>query len=244
MTVTTEGGEKLNIEKGLLRPLLRGRDVDAWSYQPSGYIIWTHDDKTGEVKAQLPSNALDYFNRHEGRLKGRTDYKKGPVWTIFRVSREKLKTKVGWAELSRKVETVFLPKNFKDDRLGEASLIVNQTVYFITIEDPGLGYALSALLNTTPIRSFITSFAARARGRYFRHFAWTVGLLPIPKALLEKEGDQILRELADLSRKLHDAKEEDVALELDRKVAQLYGIQDDDLTQLRDYLKACGVLTL
>ena len=242
VTVTTEGGEKLNIEKGLLRPLLRGRDVDAWSYQPSGYIIWTHDDKTGKVKTQLPSNALDYFNRHEGKLKGRTDYKKGPVWTIFRVSREKLKTKVGWPELSRKVETALLQKSFKDDRLGETPLIVNQTVYFITIEDPGLGYALSALLNTTPIRGFITSFAARARGRYFRHFAWTMGLLPIPKALLEKEEN--LRALADLSRKLHDAKEEEAALELDRTAAQLYGIQDDDLTQLRDYLKACGVLTL
>ena len=247
VTVTTEGNEKLNIEENMLRPLVRGRDIDAWGFGVSGYIIWTHDDKTGEVEEKLPSNALDYFNRHEGRLKGRSDYKDGqPIWTIFRVSRAKLKDKVGWGELSKRMETTLLPKDFKDERLGEGRLVAIQTVYSIPVDDLELGYALSALLNSTPVRGFLTSFAERARGRYFRHFAWTVGLVPIPKALAESGRDLSLRELADLSKKMHNAKGEDaaLALELDRHVAELYGVHEDDLAELRGYLKACGVPTM
>jgi len=33
------------------------------------------------------------------------------------------------------------------------------------------------------VRCFISSFAERARGGYFRHISWTVGLVPLPRDL-------------------------------------------------------------
>ena len=96
VTITNQGDERANIEEELLRPLVRGRDISAWDFKVSGYIVWAHDDVTGDVNTKLPKNALDYFTKYKEKLLSRDDYRKGqPVWTIFRVSRNKLRTKLG-----------------------------------------------------------------------------------------------------------------------------------------------------
>jgi len=245
VTITNEGKEQGNIEEELLRPLVRGEDISSWNFKVSGYIIWTHDDDTGEVKTKIPANAFDYFSKYERRLLKRDDYKKGqPIWTIFRVSRYKLKSKVAWGELSRTMEVVFVPDVFADNILGERKLITIQTVYAIAADSEEFGYALAAILNSTPVRSFITSFAERARGRYFRHISWTVGLVPLPKSIAEGNvKDPVVENLIEFSKNMHKCKGEDptLAYELDKAVAKLYGLSEDDLNQLREYLSSCGV---
>jgi hypothetical protein len=245
MTITNEGKEQGNIEEELLRPLVRGEDISTWNFKVSGYIIWTHDDDTGEVKTKIPANSFDYFSKYERRLLKRDDYKKGqPIWTIFRVSRYKLKSKVAWGELSRTMEVVFVPDVFTDNILGERKLITIQTVYAIAADSEEFSYALAAILNSTPVRSFITSFAERARGRYFRHISWTVGLVPLPKSIAEGNvKDPTVKNLIEFSKSMHKCKGEDptLAYELDKAVAKLYGLSEDDLNQLREYLSSCGV---
>ncbi|MCP8320024.1 MAG: N-6 DNA methylase [archaeon] len=247
VTVTNGKREKKNLEEGLLRPVIRGEDIGAWNYKVSGYIIWTHDD-AGKVRSKLPPNASKYFSSYESDLLKRDDYKKGqPIWVIFRVSEEKLKTKVAWGELSRTMETVIVPEFFNDERLGKKKLIAIQTVYFVAADNADLSYAFSALFNSTPVRAFITSFAERARGRYFRHISWTVGLIPLPIAMVE-EGikDPGIQDIIRLSKKMHECKGEGVALadELDKAVARLYGLSDEEVTELRIFLLSCGAPTL
>jgi hypothetical protein len=79
--VTTEGKEVLRIEKSAVRPLIRGRDLHAWGYSVRDAIIWTHDDKSGEVLESLPKRAESHFTSHAKELQGRDDYKEGmPIW--------------------------------------------------------------------------------------------------------------------------------------------------------------------
>jgi len=247
VTITNEGDERANIEEELLRPLVRGQDITTWSFKVSGYIIWTHDDVTGDVNEKLPENALEYFTRYKKKLLRRDDYKEGqPMWTIFRVSRGKLKNKIAWGELSKTMETVLLPDIFNNEKLGKRRLITIQTVYSIAANSKDFGYLLAALLNSTPVRSFITSFAERARGRYFRHISWTVGLVPLPKAVAEGNmKDPKIKEIIKLSKRMHECEgaDSEVAVQLDDAIAELYGISRKELDLLRDYLITCGVPT-
>lgn len=185
VVATTEGGKKILIEDQLLRPMVRGGDVSEFSYSPSGYIIWTHNDD-GVVLEKLPDKARQYFREKENlrRLKNRDGYKKGmPVWTIFRVNRRKLMQKAAWHELAKRMEAVVLPVTYDDPILGERKLIAIQTVYFISSADETFCTRIVMLLNSKPVRAFIKSFSERASGGYFRHISWTVALVPIPQSL-------------------------------------------------------------
>lgn len=217
LVATTEGGENIIIEGQLLCPFVRGENISQFAYTPAGYIIWTHDDN-GRVLQKLPRNAEQYFKSKERRLAKRDDYKKGmPSWTIFRVSPVKLEQKVAWHELARRMETVLLPKFQKDKLLGRRRLIAIQTVYFVSMKDDKLGARMAMLLSSTPIRAFITSFAERARGGYFRHISWTVGLVPLPPRL-----DRLPTDLKDETR-------------IDTVVARAYQLDSKEVSALKEY---------
>jgi hypothetical protein len=246
VAVTNAGGDKRTVEKDLLRPVIRGEDLAPWEYKTSGYIIWTHTDDGSTVLHKLPANAMRYFESYRERLASRDDYKKGqPLWTIFRVSPEKLAEKTGWGELARMMEAVVIPSSYSDERLGERRAIPLQTVYFVSSGDSDLDYALAAFLNSTPVRSFLVSFAERARGRYFRHFSWTVGLIPLPDQLRKGKGKQpAVKSLAGLSREMHSqrGKDDEVADKIDGVVGNMFGLSREDLDQLKQYLRQCGVI--
>jgi hypothetical protein len=217
MVATTEGEENIIIEEEMLCPFVRGEDISQFAYSPAGYIIWTHDDN-GKVLKKLPSNAERYFKSKEKRLAKRDDYKKEmPSWTIFRVSPVKLEQKVGWHELARRMEAVLLPKFQKDRLLGRRRLIPIQTVYFVSMKDAELGKRMAVLLNSTPIRAFISSFAERARGGYFRHISWTVGLIPLPS------------QLGRLPTNLKDE------AKIDAAVARSYQLDSKEVSALKEY---------
>ena len=237
------------IEKRLLRPLIRGQDIDTWRYRVQDYIIWTHDDATGQVLKDLPPKAKAYFQRHEKALKARSDYRdKMPIWQIFRVGPQKLKDKVTWQELSHRLEASHAPQNVHEKALGLQALVIPlQTAYLLATDDPITGLILAGWLNSTPIRAFTASFAERARGAYFRHIGWVMGLLPLPEDLQALLGDakaapvpKALKRLHRLSQELHrnPSRPDRKAMEeeIDSLVASLYGLDDDHLKALREYL--------
>ena len=217
VVATTEGGQSVVVEEELLRPVVRGENISEDGFNPSGYIIWTHDDKTGEVLPQLPPNAKKHFlsSGIEAKLRKRDGYKKGmPAWIIFRVNKEKLRSKVAWQELDRRIEAIPLPASYKDPRLGKRVQIALQTVYFVVESNEANGAKLVVLLNSIPVRVFICSFAERARGGYFRHISWTVGLIPMPPGF-----DKIESESGKSSDPVSDA----------------YGLDRDDIKALEEY---------
>lgn len=217
MVVETEGGENTVIEEELLAPFIRGEDIAPFKFSSGGHIIWTHNRK-GEVLQKLPRRAKKYFRSKAKILRKRDDYKTGmPTWQIFRVSSKKLKRKAAWHELAKRMEAVLLPEVLSDEVLGKRQLIPIQTVYFIASDDNAFLERMVVLLNSTPVRAFLSAFAERARGSYFRHISWTVALVPLPQSF-----DNLSQNLKEQS-------------EIDLAVAGIFQLDAELLAALKEY---------
>jgi hypothetical protein len=158
---------------------------------------------------------------------------------------------------------VFLPARGEDALLGDCLTIPIQTTYILPVENEATGYVVAAWLNSLPVRAYAVSFAERARGAYFRHISWDLGLLPVPGAIhdLLQNGHTLsgnLKELRRLSQELHanPLRPDRQALEqqVDAIIATLYELRaDEDIAAIRSYVDfigskgasvTCGVSTL
>jgi hypothetical protein len=239
--------EKENIEKKYIRPVVKGKDVNEWDYNVEEYIIWTHDDKTGDVLNKLDDKIEKYFNKRSKKLAKRYDYKdKDPIWKIFRVNSDKLKQKLGWQEISSKMESVVIPDKVDIRNLGTQKLIPLQTVYFSTLNNnEDLQYFMAALLNSTLARTFFTSFGYKEPGYppRIRHISWIVGLLPIPKINVLNDSNKIYKKIIELSKEMHDIKGEsnENKEQIDELIAKIYNTDPSILDEMREYLKTMGI---
>jgi type I restriction-modification system DNA methylase subunit len=248
LTVVNEEGNKENIEAELLRHVVKGRDIEAWRFSSPRYIIWTHDEN-GNPLENLPKHASEYFSKYNKKLLARNDYKKNqPPWTIYRVTKEKLGRKVGWQELSKMMEAVIIEPEIDDDILGKRLLVPLQTVYFITTGNSDLDFGIAGILNSSFVRAFVSSFSLREMGQppRFRHFSWTVGLVPLPSDFTKQKISSALKGIIEISKEMHACKGEDkkLAEELDGKVAELYGVSKPELSSLNRYLRDLGIPTI
>ncbi|RLE62085.1 MAG: hypothetical protein DRJ47_11245, partial [Thermoprotei archaeon] len=234
----TEGGDTIRIEKEVLRPLVRGKDVDAWHYKVEDYIIWTHDDE-GKVLPKLPPNAKHYFGKKniKEKLIKRNDYRKNmPYWTIFRVSAEKLKDKVTWQDIEKTIKAVFIPSQIFDTPLRDyRKTIVDHTVYFISVDTKMLGYLLAAFLNSTPVKAYVASYVMRTGAVYCHYLGWYMGVIPIPDIAIKIGAS----ELVEVSKILHQqaGRNRDALRRLDEIVASLYGLSLEELKLAREFLE-------
>ena len=241
------------VERSLLRPLIRGKNVEAWGYEAEDYILWTHDDASCRVLKEIPEKAQQYFESHSRSLRNRADYREGmPLWQIFRVSASKLGLKVAWQQLSNELGAVFVPAKIADPLLGESTLITLLTAYLIPVPSEITGLVAGAFLNSLPVRVYATSFAERARGGYFRFTSPVIGLIPLPEqvqAVLEENTlTPVVERMLEISRALHASPNRPdrapLEEELDRLVAGVYGLSDGELAALRlyfDFLRGEGV---
>ncbi|MDW8029198.1 MAG: TaqI-like C-terminal specificity domain-containing protein, partial [Armatimonadota bacterium] len=240
VVVEMESGELVRVEKSLLRPLLRGENIHAWRFEIREWILWTHNDKTGEVLKDLPPRAKEYFERHADALRRRSDYRsKQPIWTIFRVSPEKLGDKVVWQKISNKMDAVYVPRTFEDQ-----TVVCIDSVYFIPAKTRDVGLAIAAWLNSLPLRTYISAYCERLRGSYFAHHAWTVACLPVPRPILrlwegKKRDLKLVRQMIEISEKMHENPDrsdcDKLECELACIVAELYGLSDDEFEALKRY---------
>lgn len=235
---------RARIERRLLRPIVRGENIEAWRFRQLDYIIWTHDDGTGRVLPDLPPKARAYFEQHAGVLRRRDDYRRGqPVWTIFRVASDKLGPKVIWQELSSSLGACYCAPNLNAEPADFPIVVPLQTAYLIPVPSSAIGHICAALLNTVPVQAYTASFAERARGAYFRYFSWVVGLVPVPedvRSLFESgTSTPSLEHILRISQALHsDSLRRDrpqLEVELDASVARLYHLTGEDIGVMREW---------
>mgnify|MGYP001626390298 CR=1 FL=1 len=240
VVVEMESGELVRIERSLLRPLLRGENIQAWRFDVCDWILWTHDDATGEVLKNLPPRAKRYFESHADELRRRSDYRSSqPIWTIFRVSPEKLGDKVAWQRISDRMDAVYVPRLYEGQEL-----ICLDSAYFIPTKTREIGLAIAAWLNSLPMRTYMMAYSERLRGSYFQHHAWVVACLPVPRPLLrlwegKKRDLRLVRRMIEISESMHENPERSDAEKLEGElahiVAELYGLTDDEFEALRRY---------
>ncbi|HQR17555.1 MAG TPA: N-6 DNA methylase [Gemmatimonadales bacterium] len=166
-----------DVEPGLIRPALRGRDVRAFHATPSGRIIWTHDS-SGEVLPSLPPGASSHFTRHGEALRRRADHTGAAPWMLFRASAGRPVPRVIWPDLASRLEAACLTTD------EEGQWVPLNTCYVVLCRLPTMAQSLSAWLNSTWIRAAARATADPASGGYARFNARVVGSVPLPSGVL------------------------------------------------------------
>ena len=196
------------VETALLRPAVRGRDIDAFRYRTPVRILWSHDT-AGAPLASLPPLALRWLASHRAALERRADYRHGPFWTVFRTDAGIPRHRVLWSDLGRDLRAAALIA------AGRRIVPLN-TCYWIGVSTDEAALALTAWLNSTPIRLLARERATVALSGFFRFNAGTVGALPFPPVALT---DSALIAIAAEAQRAGRVDQE----RLDRRVGALLG---------------------
>jgi hypothetical protein len=118
------------------------------------------------------------------------------------------------------------------------------TVRLIPVTRRDVGMAITAWLNSLPVRAFVASYADRLRGSYLEHHAWVIACLPVPRPLLrlwegKKRDLRLVRRMIEISERMHENPDRPDAAKLEEElayiVAQLYELSDEDFEALKRY---------
>lgn len=177
-----------DIEPEILRPVIRGDQVNAWRVEKTdSRIIWTHDAHGPLVS--LPPAALRQMLEWRRNLERRTDAVRAKRWwSLFRVEcMADSAARVIWSDIGRRPRAVVLP--------GDDCSVPLNTCYVARCSDIEDAFTLAAILNSTIAAAWLSLIAEPARGGYMRFMGWTVSLLPLPK-----DWDRARRLLAPIGR--------------------------------------------
>lgn len=212
------------VESACVRRLLRGADIRAWHCTSERHVLWLYDEHL-RLRAPPPRLVGRYLERHARQLDTRAS--NASTGRLFRISGGLLESMVLWRDLAPRLDAVALP------RAADRPVPLN-SVYFVALgRDDDAAFTLTAYLNSLPMRVFARAIAERAKDAFFRFFAWTVAVLPLP-------GDwhgTLAGELCRLARDAHEAGGMDAesAVRLDALVARSYGLGEDDLRALTEF---------
>jgi hypothetical protein len=187
------GGRTGLIERGVLRPLIRGETLEKWTVTgPREYLVWPHDEHDRPRRA-LPPLARRWLLPFHDVLSARSDlHGRFPWWSVFRTeSANHERPRVVWADFGLTPRATIL-------EAGEPFVALN-SCYVVSCATSSDAHALATLLNSPLAAAWLNSIAEPARGGYRRYLGWTLSLLPIPddwnraRSLLAPLGEQAMR---------------------------------------------------
>lgn len=243
--VTTQDDVTTRIEKGILRPLVRGKNIDEWWFDYDSFIMWLYDDD-GNVLTELPDRVADHVASYENELRNRRDYlvtnqmdDGKPYWVFGNVNSGKLDAKVAWQDIATTVESAYLPSTVgveldSEVEMGERELVPTTTLQFFEEMDDDVAKRLTGVLNSTPGRAYVGSYATRTGGRYCHHKAWTVGILPVPTEVFDGDPERV----TELTGQLYDREgDSELTEELNSEIADLYGLSNEEIDAMEDFVE-------
>jgi len=163
-----------------------------------------------------------------------------PFYTMFNIGEPTFAPyKVVWKRMANDLEAVVLSKI--NTPIGEKAVIPTDTTSLIPFKTDDEAHYVCAILNSAAIRFLVRSYSSAGRGFGAPSI---IKYLRVPKYA---KSDQQHRKLSSLSKQAHDlakryyeqndveAHEElkDVEAEIDRIVAYVYGITDDELKEVK-----------
>jgi len=239
------------IEANLIYPLVRGRDVKRWLFNYSTYIIIPTNERGQNIpiqkmKIEYPKT-YGYFLNFEGELKERSVYRlvrgKENVWYGLYIDIGDYtfaKYKVAWKNVAGKISgkaefSAAVIGPVKDQFLGEKIVTPNVKLMFIPLDNEDEAHYICAVLNSSIARLIVASYVIETG--ISTHILQNVF---VPK--FDKE-DKIHLELSRLSKRAHQLAQQNqedelrkVEEEIDKTVAQLYGIAEGELEEIKKCL--------
>ena len=212
------------IESDCIRPLLRGCDIRAWQHSTRRHVIWLYDQHLH--LRQPPRHTQSYLDRHRDRLGARPG--NAAPGALFRLSGALLDSMVVWRDIAPSLQAAALPRSEPNRPVPLNS------VYFVsTGKDDEAAWLLAAYFNSLPVRVFTRTIAERAKDGFFRFFAWTIAVTPLPHTW-QRDGAHELIALSQAAREAGHASPA-VAARIDALVGAAYGLTTDELETLRAF---------
>jgi len=232
------------VKADVVYPVIFGRDIHRWKIDRHKmfYSVVLYEPRTGMMmrenlaKIKYP-HAYSYFANFKKELMNAANYKqfgKGkPFFFIFRLRKQIFAPfKVVWREVGTKIDAVVIG-GLKNQCLGEKSPLLDYTCVYIPLENEDEAHCICAVLNSA-ISRIVTSYI------HLHPDPHVLDYIRIPRY---DQGDNEHRQLVNLSKKAHKlaAKNGESELfkveeDIDRLVAQLYGLTDDDLKEIKKSL--------
>ncbi|HMJ19787.1 MAG TPA: DNA methyltransferase [Gemmatimonadaceae bacterium] len=171
----SSNGRTARIEREILRPLVRGETLAAWSVVgPRECLIWPHDDDNEPLRA-LPPLARDWLFSSRAKLHDRSDLRgRMPWWSLFRTESASCESpRVIWADFG------LAPRAIAVD--ASNPIVALNSCYVANCGTMNDAHALATLLNGPLVAAWLNTMAEPARGGYRRYLGWTMALLPVPE---------------------------------------------------------------
>lgn len=172
-TVLRLNGDDVAVESELVRPAIRGRDVRPFGCRPQWAMVWTHET-LGTPRRELPPLASHHFAIHRRALERRSDYRGGPIWTVFRTAGSARGHRVVWPDIARRPRAVML------DATEFADAIPLNTCYVAAFADRHTALIATTVLNSVWAAALVAATADEARGGYRRINARVIERMPLP----------------------------------------------------------------
>lgn len=213
------GDEEVEIESEIVRPVLRGRDVNRFRQAPERVLLYPYD-ANGTIIRNLPPLASSYFRKHRPVLENRADYKHEPYWSLFRTKPVMWPFLVVWADIAREPRALVVERN----HLGVVPL---NSCYVCGFTDSTRAHCMATVFNSLWVEVLSRAEADEARGGYRRFNARVAGSIPIPT------DKQSVRRLAALSTRAHESGDYDQA-EVDLAVAEALQLTPETQRTLKE----------
>jgi len=246
------------VEKDLVYPLIRGRDVKKWYVVGDfGWIIVPHDPGTGKplneskIKTEYPKT-YSYFLNYKNDLEGRSIHKlwgkNNPFYAVYDIGSYSFAPyKVVWKYVAGKISgkaefsTVVL-ESVNDKFLEIKPLIPNEKLMLVPFEKKEEAYYVSGILNSSPVELLVASYVIETA--ISTHILNKIKIPKFdPENLIHQKLSQLSQKAHEISKKIYDEHREDlkedlkkIEEEIDKTVAELYGITDDELKEIRKCL--------
>jgi len=259
------------VEKELVYPLLRGRDVNKWFLKPSLYIILPVDKK-GETldnstfKTKFP-DGYKFFNHffddlihrsgepyksqlaaYREKYKSKEKSKLPPFYMLFNVEPALSKYKVIWKDISGKISAkgefggAVVAELVNDKYLGRIQPIPDVTLMFIPSNNEEEAHYLCSILNSSLTQLIVTGYSVL---HVSTHVVKYLGIKKFnPKDELHLKLSELSKKAHELAKKYYEQNDlvaqselKKVEEEIDKTVAKLYGITDEELEEIKKTLK-------
>lgn len=237
------------IEKDLVFPLLRGKDVKRWKASSSVYIFVPHDPNTGKpidektMRSDFPKS-YNFISNFRKALEKRSLHKlwgrKNPFYSLYDIGAYSFSPyKVIWKDVAGKISakgefggaTVAQMKD--DEYVEKKTFIPDSTLMSISCKSLDEAHYISAMMNSIFTRFIATAYAIlHVRAHILKYIG--IGRYN-PK-------DKRHIKLVSLSKKTHElikkgGKIESARKEIDKVCAKIHNVSDSELKEIEKTLR-------